>query len=190
MGSKMSREMPWEPSNPIDVTPKEYEKQVVSWLTATDGLLADFSVQHLKKISGSSGEYVIDAVARFEIFDGAIITVLIECKRLKRPVERDVVMTLKSKMQESGSHKGIIFSTSGFQRGAIDYAAKHGVALITFNDGRHAYFTRSAEQFSFFHLPRNLPKYAGFWLSPTDRGLDISTISAQNVSKLSEWLAL
>ncbi|MEH6830048.1 MAG: restriction endonuclease [Sulfitobacter sp.] len=186
----MMREMPWEPSNPIEVTPVEYEKQVVSWLRATENQLKSFSVQHLETLPGSAGEYVIDAVARFKVFGDAEIAVLVECKKLKRSVERDVVMILKGKIQETGSHKGIIFSTSGFQRGAIEYAAEHGIALITFVDGVHTYVTRSAEDVPRSYLPTNLPKYAGFWPAPSDTGLSISTISSTSVEKLNLWLAL
>ncbi len=186
----MTRELPWEPSNPIEVSPVEYEKQVVSWLRSAEGQLTGFSVKHLETLSGSAGEYVIDAVAKFEIFGGAEIAVLVECKKLKRSVEREVVMILKSKMQETGSHKGIVFSTSGFQRGAIEYAAEHGIALITFSDGIHTYITKSAEDVPRSYLPADLPKYAGFWPSPTETGLSISTISSRNVEKLSQWLAL
>ena len=186
----MTRETPWEPSNPIEVTPVEYERQVVAWLRAAEGQLTNFSVQHLETLSGSAGEYVIDAVANFKIFGGAEIAVLVECKKLKRSVERDVVMILKSKIQETGSHKGIIFSTSGFQRGAIEYAAEHGIALIAFVNGIHTYITKSAEDVPRSHLPTDMPKYAGFWLTPTNTGLSISTISSRSVEKLNQWLAL
>ncbi|MFY1710511.1 restriction endonuclease [Tritonibacter mobilis] len=186
----MTREIAWEPSTPIEVSPAEYETQVASWLRATEGQLTSFSVQHLETLSGSAGEYVIDAVARFEIFGGSEIVVLVECKKLKRSVERDVVVILKGKMQETGSHKGIIFSTSGFQRGAIEYAAEHGIALITFVDGVHTYITRSAEDVPRSYLPADIPKYAGFWPSPSDTGLTVSTISSTNVEKLNLWLAL
>ena len=184
----MDRELPWAPSSPVDVTPVEYQKQVVTWLHAAGGQLTDFSVRHLEPLHGSAGEYIIDAVAKFRIFDDAEIRVLVECKKLKRSVERDVVMTLRSKLQETGSHKGIIFSTSGFQRGAIHYAAKHGIALITFNEGTHTYITRSAEDVRRSYLPPDLPKYAGFWPTPTDTGLSIATISSRGVEKLSQWL--
>lgn len=186
----MTRELPWEPKNPIEVTPTEYEKQVVAWLAAAGGKLRSFSVQHLETLPGSAGEYVIDAVARFQVFGGAEIAVLVECKKLKRSVERDVIMILEGKMRETGSHKGIIFSTSGFQRGAIQYAAERGIALITFVDGAHTYVTRSVDEMPRSYLPVDLPEYAGYWTTPTDTGLSISTISSTSVEKLSRWLAL
>lgn len=58
------------------------------------GQLTSFSVQHLETMSGNAREYVIDAVAKFKIFGGAEIAVLVECKKLKCSVERDVVMIL------------------------------------------------------------------------------------------------
>jgi restriction system protein len=37
----------------------------------------------------------------------------------------------------------MIFSTSGFQKGALEYAAAHGIATITFIDGKSTYETRA-----------------------------------------------
>ncbi|MBD1546031.1 restriction endonuclease [Roseibium aggregatum] len=98
----MNRELPWMPSEPVQVSPEEYEIQVVDWLkTASKGQM-DFEVQHLVKLSGGSGEYTIDAVARFHVFGGAELVVLVECKRLKRPVEREVLITIHGKLKETG----------------------------------------------------------------------------------------
>ena len=55
---------------------------------------------------------------------------LVECKHLSRPVGRDVVHLLHAKVAELAAHKGVVFSTSGFQRGAPLLAKKHGVALV------------------------------------------------------------
>ena len=74
---KRNPDSPWNPASSVEVTPEEYEKQVVKWLKATGEPLEQFKVNHLEHLSGSSGDYEFDAVAECAIFGGARITVLI-----------------------------------------------------------------------------------------------------------------
>ncbi|WP_460948354.1 restriction endonuclease [Spirosoma daeguense] len=74
---------------------------------------------------------------------GGRITVLAECKKYKTPVKREKVEILYSRLQSLGAHKGMIFSTSGFQLGAIEFAAKHGIALVRLREGKFSYETKS-----------------------------------------------
>ncbi|WP_108883240.1 restriction endonuclease [Anderseniella sp. Alg231-50] len=184
----MNKEQLWMPSEPAEITPEEYERQVVRWLKETEGSLSSFNVDHLEKMTGTSGEFTIDAVARFQIFDGAELTILIECKRLKRPVEREVLMALHSKLRDVGAHKAMVFSTSGFQSGAIDYATVHGIAAIAFVDGKYTYFTKSAEPISDASLPPGIPKFAGFMVARNENRTTICTISDGYVDALTTWL--
>jgi restriction system protein len=128
---------------PINITPEEFEQQVKAWLAKSCDDLKSFTITHRENLEGRSGEYEIDAVARFEIFGGAEIVVLVECKRYKNPIKRDVVMLLNQKLQEIGAHKGMVFSTSGFQSGAINFATEHRIATITVQDGKTNYHTKS-----------------------------------------------
>jgi restriction system protein len=86
---------PWNPQKPVEVTPEEYECQVLAWLCASWGNQADLRVEHLEKISGPGGEYEFDVVARFTRFGGAEFVVLIECKRYRSAVKRDMVLALR-----------------------------------------------------------------------------------------------
>jgi len=149
---------PWNPERPVEVSPKEYERQVLDWLRQARGDLTDFEIGHLKKLVGASGEYEFDVVATFSAFEGAEFVVLVECKRYREAVKRDTVMTLHTKLIEVGAHKGMMFSTGGFQRGAIQFAAEHGIALVTFKDGKTTYETKwrgpIVEPPSWIDLPR------------------------------------
>ena len=60
---------------------------------------------------------------------GAKNTVLIECKKQSRSIEREIVATLDGKLRSIGAQKGILISTAGFQGGAVQYAKIHGIAL-------------------------------------------------------------
>ena len=127
---------------PVDITPEEYERQVVSWLRQQERLQS-FQVEHSQKITGFAGEYTFDGVARFNAIGGAEFVVLIECKKHSRPVERGHVLALHQKLLDVGAHKAMIFSTAGFQRGAIEFAQKHGIAAVHFADGRTSWVSRS-----------------------------------------------
>ncbi len=67
---------------------------------------------------------------------------LVECKRHRDPVKRDLVLALHAKLADVGAHKAMMFSTGGFQKGAVEYASEHGIALVVFRAGRATYETR------------------------------------------------
>ena len=138
--------------NETQITPKEFEQQVKTWIEDAGAKIESFNVDHLKPLEGDSGEYEIDVTATFSILDGAEIKVLIECKRYKKNVERDVVMVLESKLRDSSAHKGMIFTTSGFQSGALTYANKRGIATISVEDGHTNYHTKSLDQIGRAHV--------------------------------------
>jgi restriction system protein len=149
------------------LTPLEFERFVVAALREQGVGLSDFRVTHLEPVAGVDGTYAMDAVARFTAL-GADFTVLIECKHQRRRVERDVIQVLVDKLRSTSSHKGMVFSSGGFQRGALEYAKKHGVALVKVVDGRSLYQTRSVAPTRFY--PPGLPRYAGWLLEWTVSG--------------------
>lgn len=125
--------------NPKDITPEKFEKLVKVWFEGCSGNLDSFEATHRKKIKGMDGEYEIDVAIQFQVFKGAKIDVLIECKKYSYPIERSLVQILKDKKESVGAHKAILISTSKFQSGAIDYASKNGVALIQVENGQVLY---------------------------------------------------
>jgi len=48
-------------------------------------------------------------------------TTLIECKRWKEPVGRDRIDVLATSIQELKANKGAIFTTTGFEEGAVTH---------------------------------------------------------------------
>ena len=79
------------------------------------------------------GQYQIDVYAEF-IALSVKFKVIVECKRCTKPVEREKVVILADKVWSLGAHKGVLISTSGFQKGALEYAKKHGIALLQIFD--------------------------------------------------------
>lgn len=76
-------------------------------------------------------------------------TTLVECKRWKEPVGRDRIDVLASSIEALNANNGAIFTTSGFEEGAIAYAKGKGIDLFVVRDltpeewglpGRHISF--------------------------------------------------
>ncbi|MBM4271148.1 MAG: restriction endonuclease [Deltaproteobacteria bacterium] len=179
---------PWNPNSSVEVTPEEYEKQVVSWLRTAGEHLTQFEVNHLEHLAGPGGEYEFDAIAEFTILNGARIVVLVECKRYNRPVERDHVMTLWAKLQDVNAHKAMIFSTCGFQEGALDYARSKNIATVIFVAGDFLYETKALDAPSTPPPWVHLPKFAAIFVTREGGTIASSTVYNERIEPLSEWL--
>jgi hypothetical protein len=62
------------------------------------------------------------------------ITTLVECKRWKEPVGRDRIDVLAASIEALGAQNGAIFTTTGFEEGAIAYAKGKGIELFLVRD--------------------------------------------------------
>ncbi|MBN1186877.1 MAG: restriction endonuclease [Bacteroidales bacterium] len=148
----------------VEISSKEFELLVKDYLLALGKDLISFEATHNAKIRGTDGEYQIDIVAKFTILN-VEFQVLIECKRYAENIKREVVQILFDKIRSTGSHKAIIFASSGFQKGAIKYAKDHGIALVRIIEGEVTYLTKSNG-----HGEKNpppwavIPKYVGEYL--------------------------
>jgi restriction system protein len=152
---------------PIDLTPQEFEEEVERLLRQLGVGLFALETRRLERIDGSDGSYEIDVTARFEAL-GANFLVLIECKHHKNPIKREVVQILYDRIRAVGGQKGMIFSTSSFQRGAIEFAKAHGIALVQITDGQAAFATRSTEERAL--RPSWAQKYAGWIVGLNNTG--------------------
>jgi hypothetical protein len=160
----------WYP--PADITPSEFEEWAAGVFESARTSLDDITVTIHDRITGTDGAFDFDATVRYR-WAGIDFIVIVEAKRHKNPIKRELVQVLHSKMLSVGAHKGVMFSTSGFQRGAVEFAKKHGIALVTVTEGRFLYETRSAD-----HRPAltreeakdfwNLPTFAGHYIEPGD----------------------
>jgi hypothetical protein len=173
---------------PPDITPEEFEEYVAQLLSSTEPVVDNLTVMIHDKIEGSDGAYDFDATVRYQLA-GVSFLVLVEAKRHKNPIKRELVQVLHQKVQSVGGHKGVMISTAPYQTGAVKFARAHGIALVTVTEGRFTYETRdmspgsamsreeAAERFnlptfvSHYYGPGSEPDSVRTWrLSPEDRG--------------------
>ena len=163
---------------PVTLTPKQFEIEVEKLLIKLgSGKLAEFRTDRLEPLQGTDGEYEIDVTVRFEALGGNYL-VLVECKHQKASIKRDVVQVLHDRLRTVGAQKGMIFATTGFQKGAIEYAKLHGIALVQVANGKTSYFTKGAGPTIY---PPWLPPYTGWFITLNDEGNELhSLIDADN----------
>lgn len=159
-------------ANPnLEISAAEFERLVRDWILKQGGELTSLEVKHDVKVEAYDSSYQIDVLAKFQAFAGAEFIVLIECKKYRNAVERELVQVLHDKVRSVGAHKGMLFTTIGFQSGAIKYAKAHGIALVSIIEGAATYETRSA--FPVAAQPPawlNLPKFAPWQVGENDAG--------------------
>ena len=95
---------------------------------------------------------------------------MVECKHHKNPIKREVVELLFACLRAVGGHKGVIYATAPFQRGAVKYAQTHGIALIQIADGRVSYEVKSRETPPV--LPSWVPRFVSLKRTITREGND------------------
>jgi len=111
------------------MTPTEFEETVYKYIAELGQNLPGFKVAHNTRVTGNDGIYQADILASYTALNVNMM-VLIECKHYTAPVNREKIQILNDKLRSTGAHKGILFSTSGFQSGAIEYALRHKIALV------------------------------------------------------------
>lgn len=105
-----------------------YVKEIYEQILEENGV-KNIKVLHNVKLKGISGvTHQIDVYWEYEEFD-EFIKVAIECKRYSKNVSLGIVRDFKSVLEDLKCSKGVIVTTKGFQKGAIEFANKNGIGL-------------------------------------------------------------
>ena len=91
--------------------------------------LKDFNIKHDYKPNPYDGKRQIDIWCEYTAL-GSKQIIICECKKTKRKIEIGAVEKLCARLDSLGAQRGYVFSTAGFQRGAIQYAKEHRIVLI------------------------------------------------------------
>jgi restriction system protein len=183
---------PWNPRVPVEISPTEFEKLVLEWLRlAAEQQKQTIMARHLGVAYGAGGEYKIDVLVSFSALGGALFVVLVECKHQARPVERDDVMVLESKLRDTNAQKAMLFSTSGFQSGALDFASAKSIATVTIVEGEWLYETRAAGNKPAQQAPPwvHFDPYMGILMAKTTTGVSCHSLEVSRLEAIEEWLA-
>jgi restriction system protein len=169
------------------ITSVQFELEVKKYLESTSGKLKDFQTVHRESMDGQDGTYEIDITARFRIF-GADFLVLVECKNHKNHIRREHVQMLHAKQVSLVAQKAMLFATTPFQDGAVEYANQHGIALVQLASGETLYFTKSGNRTP---LPDSLPAYVGWLIGQHEgarAGVSYSLVAPNHPDALNKFL--
>jgi restriction system protein len=171
-----------------DITPSEYERHVARQLEHLGYGLPELKVRHRQVIAGGrSTKYEFDVTARFTAL-GADFLVLVECKHWKNPVGRSVVELLHDRMLNVGAQKGMIFTTSDFQSGAIEFASEKRIACVVLADGRSAWRTRGQGEQVEPPPELGIPPIIGWLVKKVEGKTEFSVVSEREPDYLRAWL--
>jgi Restriction endonuclease len=93
-------------------------------------------VEHDVTLQGKSATHQIDVYWTFEMA-GVPYETIVEVKDWSKPVEQERLFCFKSVLDDlPGSPKGIFVTRSGYQSGAEEYAAAHGIILYKLDESR------------------------------------------------------
>jgi hypothetical protein len=114
------------------MTFEEYERFIRGHFTQEllEAFKEPVQIYHQREfVSKTGATFNIDLSYTFRIGQIDYLTI-VECKNWKTRVGRNIVMELKSKIDELKAHKGILVSSNGFESGSIEYALSYGIGLI------------------------------------------------------------
>ena len=165
----------------FDMTPSEFEQRSLEILSEQLKGVENLEIKHNSIIRTDDGNYQIDGIIQFEVM-GVQYKTIVECKHYSSPISRDKVQILYDKIRAIGAHKGILISTSNFQSGALEYARKHGIALIQISEAVTKYEMRgmiNIIQPHSFAFNYGLP-YIGIMQESTETGIACNYLLRDN----------
>lgn len=113
----------------FEMSATDFEKYSLELLAEQFAGAENLKIEHNVIEKVSDGNYQIDGRIEFTQA-GFKFKVLVECKHYKSSISREKVAVLHDKIRALNAQKGILITSSNFQRGAIQYATEHGIALI------------------------------------------------------------
>lgn len=172
--------------DPITLSPEEFERKVKSILEKSGATLDCFRTKHREKMTSPDGVYEIDVTARFSAL-GADFVVIVECKHQKNPIKRETVQILNDKVQSLGAQKGMLFTTATlFQKGAVEYAKNHGIALIRITHWHESFVTYT--QKSSIHTDDKLDYVFWFITLSRNGNNQLQMLSEKNINKMLDFI--
>lgn len=141
-----------------EMSPEEFEIYCLDLLKGLATDLTDYHIEHNKIYKADDGSFQLDGYIEFNVL-GVNYKTFVECKKYKSPIKHSQIQVFKDTISSTGAHKGIFISTSSFQSGAMQYAKKHGIALMQIVDGYLTTLQNSTTPISICPQLLEIPKY-------------------------------
>ncbi len=106
---------------------ERFVRDVVEALLRAQGL-ETVKVEHDIPVQGISRSHQVDVYWEYRL-GGVLHRVVINCKRYGGTVEVTDVLTMKGVIDDMPGARGVVVTTVGYQKGAVDYATTHGIGL-------------------------------------------------------------
>lgn len=91
------------------------------------------SERNITVVGKSGAKRQIDVRVTFQTPLHTYVTIA-ECKRWKEPVGRDRIDVLAATIEDTNASKGVMFTTTGYEEGAIQYAKSKNIDLFLIRD--------------------------------------------------------
>lgn len=125
---------------------KEFEYFVADVYASSDEVKVEHDVTEIGK---SNAKRQID-VKVTQITKLHKYVTIIECKRWKEPVTRQEIDVLFASVEDLNANKGVIFTTKGYEQGAIDYAKSKNIDIFIIRDVRDDEYAQPGKKFSLY----------------------------------------
>ncbi len=109
---------------------KEFELFVAELYKGSDEVIVEHNVEEIGK-SNASRQIDVRVIHKTKLHTYKTI---IECKSWKHRVDRARIDVLASSMDDLNASKGVIFTTKGFQEGAVEYAKYKNIDIFIVRD--------------------------------------------------------
>lgn len=125
---------------------KEFEKFVASIYEDSENVIVKHNVTEIGK-SESPRQIDVLVLQQTKLHT---VKYVIECKRWKAPVDRDVVDKMVATVEDVGADKGAIFTTKGYEDGALKYAKQKNIDLFLVRDLLDSEWSELGRKFTIF----------------------------------------
>lgn len=125
---------------------KDFELFVAEMYSDSDEVLVEHDVTLVGK---SNAKRQIDVKVTQKTKLHEFITI-IECKRWKKPVTRQIIDVLFASVEDLNANKGVIFTTKGYEEGAIEYAKNKNIDIFIIRDIRDDEYGHTGKTFSLY----------------------------------------
>lgn len=109
---------------------KEFELFVSDLYKDSDEVIVQHNVTEIGK-SGASRQTDVKVTHKTKLHT---YVTLIECKKWKHNVTRERIDVMAESIRELNASKGVIFTTKGYQKGALEHAKHHNIDLFVVRD--------------------------------------------------------